>query len=359
LGTDLSVKYNNTKIAVIGCGNWGKNLARVLSELGALYGVCDTEPSKALAFAEKYGVSVLSLDEILSNPEIDGVFISTPSTTHYELAYICLEANKHVFIEKPLALRIKNALSLQKLAEQQKRIFMVGHLLQYHSGFRALKRLKNEGLLGDLHYIYSNRFSFGKFRTEENVLWDFAPHDVSMILALANDVPTQIIATAGNHLMHTVADTAHLHLHFNNNVKGHIFVSWLHPYKEQKLVVCGTKAMAIFDDCQPWENKLRLHRYPEEWVDGLPRPFPSHFENIPLEPSEPLTNECEHFLNCIQHHTQPYTDANEGIRVMAVLEAAMQSIETHSYVQLPALGTAGFASKHVDTQREIELEEVS
>jgi predicted dehydrogenase len=251
-------------------------------------------------------------------------------------------------------------LSLQQLAEQQKRVLMVGHLLQYHPAFKALKRLKQEGQLGELQYVYSNRFSFGKFRTEENVLWDFAPHDVSMILSLIGDVPQQVLATSGNHLLHTVTDTAHLHLYFHNNVKGHIFVSWLHPYKEQKLIAVGSKAMAIFDDCQPWEHKLRLHRYPSEWNDGLPRPFPSQFENFAVEMSEPLSNECSHFLNCIQQQAQPLTNAAEGIKVMSVLESALHSMDAHSVVQVPAVWLSQPQSKQVDTQsREVEFEDAS
>ncbi len=330
----VTYNYNKLKIAVLGCGNWGKNLIRVLNDLGVLKAVCDIDPSKAESFSEKYGVPHYSLDKILHSEEFDGVFIATPSTTHYELGLTCLKANKHVYMEKPLALCTQHAIALQQQANQQNRILMVGHLLQYHSAFHALKKLKKDGILGSLQYIYCNRFNFGKFRNEESVLWDYAPHDISMILSLVEDMPYKVMATNANHLMHTSADTTSVALYFASNIRAHIFSSWLYPFKEQKMIVVGSKAIAIFEDSQPWESKLKLCRYPAEWVDGLPQPFPHQSENVPVVPSEPLLNECRHFLDCIMEHKQPLTDSVEGIKVMTVLDAAALSMTTEEPVKL-------------------------
>lgn len=331
----MSANNNNPKIAVIGCGNWGKNLMRVLHQLGALCTVCDVDSTKAAEFSEKYQVPFLSFEKILSLTEVDGLVIATPSITHFELGMAALKANKHVFIEKPLTLQVENAQLLHQLAKQQQRVLMVGHLLQYHSVFNTVKKLKQEGILGQLQTIYCNRLNFGKFGSEESVLWDYAPHDVSMTLALVDDLPTQILATSTKHLHHTSVDSARIHLHFESNIQAHLFVSWLYPFKEQKMIVVGSKAMVVFDDCQPWENKLMLSRYPTEWVDGLPHPFPYVAEKVTVEYTEPLKNECSHFLDCIQHNLPPQTNGMEGINVLTVLEAAEQSMTTHLPVNLP------------------------
>lgn len=308
---------------------------RVFHQLGVLYAVCDTDTAKAAEFGERYSALPLSFEKILGLEEIDGVVIATPSTTHVELGIAALKANKHVFIEKPLALRVQSALSLHQLAKQQRKVLMVGHLLQYHGVFNTLKKLKHDGTLGELQYIYCNRLNFGKFPTEKSVLWDYAPHDVSMVLSLIGDMPTQVLATSANHLQHTITDSVRLHLNFETNIQAHLFVSWLHPFKEQKMVVVGSKAMAVFDDCQPWENKLMLSYYPPEWTDGLPRPFAYTAEKVVTEQTEPLLNECSHFLDCIMKNQQPFTNSVEGLNVMSVLEAASQSMASRLPVNLP------------------------
>lgn len=327
--------YNNIKVAVIGCGNWGKNLARVFHQLGALYAVCDTEPTKATTLSKKYNVPHASLEKLLINKEINAIAIATPSSTHYEIGMLCLKANKHLFIEKPLALKVKDAITLENQAKNQNRVLMVGHLLQYHGVFAAVKQLNMSGSLGKLQQIYSHRCNFGKYRTEESVLWDFTPHDISMILSLVGEMPYQVMATSANHLEHTVIDSVDIHLNFHGNIQAKCFASWIHPYKEQRLIVIGNKAMAVFDDCQPWESKLRLHHYPAEWNDGLPQPFHSQFENISLPITEPLFNECSHFLQCVANSALPITSGAEGINVITILEAATQSLTTQQCVSLP------------------------
>lgn len=338
LGKILSVKYNysNIRVAVVGCGNWGKNLIRAFSELGALCAVCDIEPSKAMVFSEKYAIPYIPFETLLSAPNIDAIVIAAPSYTHEELAVLSLKAKKHVYIEKPLALTTQSAMMLSQLAQQQGRILMVGHLLQYHAAFNTLKAYNNEKILGNLQHLYSYRFNFGKYPSEKSVLWDYAPHDVSMILSLVKTMPYQVTASGGNHLQHTALDSICFHLHFHPNIQAHIFVSWLHPVKEQKLTVVGDKAMMVFEDSQPWESKLKLYRYPDRWNDGLPQPFPSEPESIAVPPSEPLLNECQHFLDSIIQNTQPITDGLEGTQVTTILEAAMTSWKTQEPVHLSA-----------------------
>ncbi|MBS0290645.1 MAG: Gfo/Idh/MocA family oxidoreductase [Proteobacteria bacterium] len=332
----MSVKYNYTslKIAVIGCGNWGKNLCRVLHELGVLSVICDAAPTQAMQASERFKVPATTLENLLQDKSINGVFIATPSPTHFEIAMACLKANKHTFIEKPLTLNYEQATILTQTAALNGLKLMVGHLLQYHSAFNHIKKLKKEGVLGDLKYIYANRVNFGKFASEKSVLWDYAPHDISMILSLTQALPLRVMALSANHFQHTIADSTHIHLDFQQNIKAHVFVSWHYPFKEQKMIVVGSKAIAVFEDSQPWEQKLRLSYYPEEWSDGLPHPFKTNFEYIPIANEEPLRNECSHFLQCILHNNQPNTNGQEALQVLKVLEATALSIAKGTPVPL-------------------------
>ncbi len=345
--------YSGLRVAVIGCGNWGKNLIRVLHSLGVLVGICDAQAAKAAQFSEQFQVPALTLAQILEDTEIDAVVIATPSRTHFEIGVACLKANKHIYIEKPFAEHLSQAVSLHQLAKSHQRILMVGHLLQYHRAFNHIKQLKREGFLGELQYIHSNRFNFGKFPNENSVLMDFVPHDVSMILSLVETLPKSVMAMNANHFKHTQSDTVSIQLHFPANVKAHIFASWLYPYKEQKMIVVGSKAIIIFEDSQPWESKLRLCRYPELWQDGLPQPFAQHLENIPIDPAEPLLEECSHFLDCIQKNNTPITGAQEALNVMTVLDAATHSMKTEMPVSLP-LELSKEADKYLDR---VKLEE--
>lgn len=330
MGFSLLAKsdYSNINLVVIGCGNWGKNLIRVIHQLGALGGVCDADPCKAAVFSEEYGVPRYTLQKIINDSSIDAVVIATPSFTHYEIAYLTLNAGKHTFVEKPLALSLEHATELQSLAAHNNKVLMVGHLLQYHSAFQKLKTFVQEDKLGKLQYIYSHRLNLGKFRTEENIWWDYAPHDISMILALTGKLPHTISATGGNFLQHTNTDVTNAQLCFPDNIKAHVFVSWLHPFKEQKMVVVGDKAMVIFNDCAPWHGKLKLYPYPGDWVDGLPHPYHAEAEDIDVDVSEPLLCEAQQFLDSILQQTQPLTNGGEGVNVIQVLHGAIQSMNT-------------------------------
>jgi predicted dehydrogenase len=324
----LSNYDNQLKIAVLGCGNWGKNHIRVLHELGVLHSISDPNKAQAEHYATLYQIPILSLEAILANPSVQGVVIATPAQIHFELAKRCLEAGKSILVEKPITLTLDDAQQLQTLAQKQGACLMVGHLLHHHAAFIKIKELKAQGALGKLQAIYSNRLNLGKFETEKDIWWSYAPHDVSMILSLVDSMPLEVMAREANYLKHTQSDITHAHLSFPEGEQAHIFVSWLHPYKEQKLTVIGDKAMLIFDDSQPWESKLQLYPYPEEWVDGLPKPCQSQTQAIPLPPSEPLKRQAEHFLECITHKTTPIADGQEAIRVLEVLLAAKHSIHS-------------------------------
>jgi len=316
-------------IAVVGAGYWGKNLVRNYYELGVLHTVCDKISTTLEQFKKAYPqIQICNrYSELLRNPEITSLVLSLPAELHYTCAKQALQSGKHVFVEKPLALNIKEAEELVKLAEDNNRILMVGHLTQYHPAFTKLKEMVTKGELGKIYYIYSNRLSLGKFRNSENSLWSFAPHDISMILSLCNEDPCFVTATAGNYLHKEIADVTVTHLKFHKGVNAHIFVSWLHPFKEQKLVVVGKERMAVFSDTENWEKKLVLYSHSITWNNGIPTPIKADPQMIALDQSEPLKNECLHFIDCVKHNKKPITDGHEGLRVLNVLAQAQHCID--------------------------------
>jgi UDP-2-acetamido-3-amino-2,3-dideoxy-glucuronate N-acetyltransferase len=316
-------------IAVIGSGYWGKNLVRNFDQLGALKLICDKNEHTLSQFKDQYPeVDVcMAYSDVLNRDDIQGVVIATPAETHYRLAKEAILAGKNVYVEKPLVLDEKEGEALIALAKKHNRVLMVGHLLQYHPAFIRLKDLVKGGELGRINYIYSNRLNLGKIRREENVFWSFAPHDISMILTLAGELPDKVSATGGCYLHQTIADVTTTHLEFSSGLKAHIFVSWLHPFKEQKLVVVGDKKMAVFDDTKPWEEKLMLYSHEIHWDANIPVPVKADPNNVEIIQSEPLKNECQHFLECILEAKQPITDGSEGLDVLKVLKAGQKSLE--------------------------------
>jgi len=311
---------------VLGCGQWGRNLVRTFAERGALAAVVDPDITVAEALAHQHGVDHRDLDDVLADPAIHAVVIAAPARQHAELALRVIAAGKHVYVEKPLALDVADAEAVVAAADEAGVVLMVGHLLQYHPAFLTLQRLVDEGSLGRLRYLYSNRLNLGRFRREENILWSFAPHDLSMLLALAGEEPDEVSAVGSTFLSSGVPDVTTTHLSFPGGPRAHVFVSWLHPFKEQRLVVVGSEAMAVFDDLQPWESKLTVFEHGVEW-DGLtPVPVRADGNPIPLDVAEPLGLECEHFLECVRTGATPRTDGREGLRVLRVLDAAQRSL---------------------------------
>lgn len=323
------VKTATPCLGVVGCGYWGRNLVRNFYDLGALAGVCDTEPSRLDEIRHKYSVAATSrLDDLLSRTEIQAVAIAAPAAQHFEIARKALLAGKDVFVEKPLALRVEEGEQLVELARHHSRVLMVGHLLHYHPAIIRLRKILREGELGKVEYISSSRLNLGKLRTEEDILWSFAPHDISAILYLLDEVPAKITAQGASYLNHSIADVTLTIMSFASGVKAHIFVSWLHPFKEQKLVIVGDRKMAVFDDTQD-ERKLVLYPHRIDWVDRVPIARRAEGEVVPLERDEPLKLECQHFLECIASRQTPRTDGENGVRVLKILHAAGQSIREH------------------------------
>lgn len=316
------------RIAVVGCGHWGKNLVRNLSQLGVLQAVVDpTEAARARAAqlapgARIYGV----LDEALRDPDVRAVMIATPAETHYASACQAIAAGKDVFVEKPLTVDVDEARDLIARADAAGRVLMVGHLLEYHPAVLKLQELVRSGELGKVRYVTSNRLNLGKIRTEENALWSFAPHDIGVILSLVGEMPFEVVATGGCYVSPNVADVTITQLLFDNGVRSHVYVSWLHPFKEQKLVVVGSKKMATFDDMQ---KKLLLYDVNVDWHEGQPVPVSSPAVEVPFGSEEPLRRECEHFVECVDKHRRPLTDGAYGLRVLRILQAAQRSLMTN------------------------------
>lgn len=316
------------KVAVLGYGHWGRNLVRVFHELGALHTVCEARDEARAEVAGKFpGVRVTGdFETVLRDPAIAAVVLATPAETHFALATAALQAGKDTFVEKPLALRSSDAEKIITTARENNRILMVGHLLRYHPAVLKLKELCAQGELGRIEYVYSNRLNLGKVRREENALWSFAPHDVSVLLHLFESIPIQVSTTGGTYLQPNIADVTVSNLLFDHGARGHIFVSWLHPFKEQKLVVVGSKKMAVFDDLAPI-NKLMLYdkeialvhgNYQVKKPEGLP---------VAFDAGEPLRNEAQHFLDSVRLRKAPCTDGAEGLRVLLVLQACQKSLQ--------------------------------
>ncbi len=316
-------------IAVIGCGYWGKNLIRNFFELQALKLICDKSETLLDRFRDQYpGIDTcFALNEILSRTDIHGVVIATPAETHYTVAREVLLAGKHVFIEKPFVLDENEAGELMRLADTNRRILMVGHVLRYHPVFVRLKEIADNGELGRINYIYSHRLNLGKIRREENILWSFAPHDISMILSLAGEKPESVTALGGYYLHQKIADVTTTHLQFPSGLRGHIFVSWLHPFKDQKLVVVGDRKMAVFDDTRPWPDKLLLYPHEIKWQHNIPLPSKAEPERLDIPQDEPLRLECQHFLKRIEDNMPPLTNAEEGLDVLKILNASQRSLD--------------------------------
>ena len=367
-------------VAVIGAGYWGKNLVRNFHQLGVLKTICDgaqpireemakTYPTYSLPLdgeGQKPGIperqrksaSSIPLDErgqkpayslpldgggqgggegmitsnlsdVLEDPAINGVVIAAPAALHYEIAEKALNAGKHVFVEKPLSLNQTDGEKLVRLAEQKQKTLFVGHILHYHAAVIRLKEMIKTGKIGRLQYIYSRRLSFGKIRREENILWSFAPHDISIILSLTGEEPSYVDSVGSNFLHARIADVTMTNLKFPSGIGAHIFVSWLNPYKEQKLVIVGSSGMLVFDDTEPIEKKLVHYPHTINWQNGLPVPNKAESVAIDLKDiwEEPLKAECKAFLSAIKTNTKPLTSGEEGLKVLKVLELSQHSLE--------------------------------
>jgi len=316
-----------TGVAVVGCGYWGKNLVRVFSELGALKCVCDVDGAcrAGLTISGSPPTFTQCLDEILADDGLPAVAVATPAATHFDIVRACLAGGKDVFVEKPLALNAEQGQALVELAEKESRVLMVGHILLYHPAVTKLRQLIQEGALGRVLYCYSNRLNMGLIRTEENILWSFAPHDISVMLHLLGEEPVAAEADGQCYLTPGVVDVTLSRLWFRSGVTGHIFVSWLHPFKEQRLVVVGSEKMAVFDDQAA--DKLILYPHRVDWAGRTPKAFKAEATAVEIHQAEPLKRECSHFLDCVASRQPPRSDGHEGLRVLRVLNTCQQSLD--------------------------------
>jgi UDP-2-acetamido-3-amino-2,3-dideoxy-glucuronate N-acetyltransferase len=333
-------KKSSVSVAVVGVGYWGKNLVRNFHDLGALAALCDAHPSAEETCRREYeSVRFCSVfNSVLSDPSIDAIALATPAVTHYEMAKAALQARKDVFVEKPLAIDVRHGERLVELAAANGRILMVGHILRYHPAILKLQELIQSGALGKISYLYSNRLNIGKIRTEENILWSFAPHDISVMLSLLNEMPNRVSCQGGAFLNNDVVDVTLSHFDFPSGVQAHIFVSWLHPVKEQKLVVVGSERMAVFDDTA--EQKLVLYPHKVEWKNRIPTAVKAMGEAVALDSGEPLRAECQHFLECVASRTTPVTDGAEGLRVLRVLDGCQRALVNGSITLAPPVERA-------------------
>ena len=318
-------------VALVGCGAWGTNHLRVWRDLRALRMVCDVDASRRAAVRTRYpDVETCSdVNEILDHPGIQAIVIATPAVTHVPLALKALAAGKDVLVEKPMALTVSEGQRLVEAAQRRNRILMVGHVMEYHPVVQKLQALVREGILGRVRYIYAHRLNLGRVRVEESALWNFAPHDIAIMLRLVGAMPEALACYGGAYVNSAVVDVTITCLRFHRGIYGHIFVSWLHPFKEHRFVVVGDRQMAVFDDTRPGPEKLVL--FPHQ-VDVLAnrRPVVQKAEGRPVdvEAVEPLRLECEHFLACVLTRERPLTDGASGVNVLRVLEWSQDSLQS-------------------------------
>ena len=323
-------------IAVVGTGDWGANLVRNFSRLpgSRLVALCESDPQRLAKTVAQYPGTRphAHVDEICASADIQGVVVAASAVSHFPLAKQLLEAGKDVYVEKPLTLKVRDAEELVRLARERNRILMVGHLLIYHPGVQYLKKMVDQGELGDIHYIYSQRVNLGKVRRDENALWSFAPHDLSVVLHLLDTEPIDVVARGSAFLQPKVEDVVFVDLRFPGGKLAHVHVSWLDPHKLRKFTVVGSQKMVVFDDMEASE-KIRIY---DKGVDrggeivgyGDALTVRSGDILIPkISLQEPLTLECRHFVDCIRERKTPLTDGNGGLRVVRVLAAAQASLE--------------------------------
>ncbi len=316
-------------LALIGYGYWGKNLARDFNSLGVLKAVSDVN-HKTQSEVKLISENILfkrNYKDLLKDSDITSVAIATPAKSHYHIVKECLIAKKNVFVEKPLCLNYSDGKKLVTLAKKNKLKLMVGHLMLYNPAFiKMIETIKKEKI-GKVKYIYSNRLALGKLRKEEDVLWSFAPHDISMILQLVKEDLISVRAFGAKYLNKKVADTSITLLKFKNKVKAHIFVSWLHPYKDQRLIVVGDKGMLVFADVLENKNKLLYYNHKVKWIKDIPKINKAEGKSIKFDyKSKPLMIECNAFINWILKEKKPPTDGEEGLRVLKILELAKKDL---------------------------------
>jgi UDP-2-acetamido-3-amino-2,3-dideoxy-glucuronate N-acetyltransferase len=315
------------KVCVVGAGNWGMNHIKTLNEIGALGGVVDIDDSRLLAVSDQYDGTLVYHNVADSlRRSFDGYIISTPASTHFDVAKRIIKSKHHVLVEKPLALNVEDAEKLKTLADEYGVNLMAGHLLLFHPAIATIKKLIVDGAIGDLQYLYSNRLNLGVVRTEENILWSFAPHDISIFQHLINDFPVEVVSRGGAFLRSNVHDTTMTILRYPNNIVGHVFVSWLHPFKEHRLVVIGSDGMITFEDSSQ-EKSLYYYDKTVDFVDGQHVALDVKREKIDYQSKMPLKEELIYFTNHLDGKTLEIASADHAIEVLRILETASKSLK--------------------------------
>jgi predicted dehydrogenase len=334
------------EVAVVGIGGWGKNLARNYAQIpdARLRYVCDLDRRKLERAKAQYPDTRMTSDyaEMLRDPELQAVVIATNGPSHFPLGRQALEAGKDVYIEKPFTLEVAHAEELIRIATERQRILMVGHLLEYHPVVERMRNMIVSGELGDIYYIYSQRLNLGTIREDENALWNFAPHDISSILYMLGREPTDVSARGQCYLQKDIEDVVFLSMNFGGKAMAHVHVSWLDPHKSRKITVVGSRKMAVFDDLDANE-KLRIYDKGAQ-INSEYNTFAEYLNlrfgdiTVPyIKVGEPLTLECQHFLDCVKDRRQPLSDGADGLRVVRVLDAAQRSLKSNG-VPVPITG---------------------
>jgi UDP-2-acetamido-3-amino-2,3-dideoxy-glucuronate N-acetyltransferase len=315
------------KICVVGTGRWGKNHVRTLHELGVLGGIVETDESKQSQMEEQYPeIKVCSCLKEAFAENFDGYTVATPAHTHFHVAQEIIKQRKPLLVEKPLTLKHAESCELKKLADQMDTCLMVGHVLLFHPAIQKIKELIQSGKIGKLQYLYSNRLNLGTVRTEENILWSFAPHDIAIFQFFIGEMPVEIVSRGGAFLQPHIQDSTLTILEYPGNIVGHIFVSWLHPFKEHRLVVIGSKGMLTYEDSSE-EKNLLFYEKGIDWVNGEPVKRDGPTEIIPYEKKQPLTEELNYFLNHLDGDKPKIANGQNGVDVLEILEKATESLQ--------------------------------
>ena len=309
------------RIAQVGLGQWGKNLARNFDQLAELVWLCDVDDERRAQAAQSYPSALVtsSFDDVLADESVEAVVVATPVPTHYELARRALEAGKHVFVEKPPAMRGAEMEELCELAEERNRVLMPGHLLLYHPGVQKLKEIVDSGELGEVLYVYGNRQNLGTFRTNENALWSLGVHDLSVLLYLIDEEPSEVRAHGNAFLSRGVEDVVFCYLRFPSGKMAHMHLSWLDPHKIRRITVVGNERMAVFDDMER-DRKITVY---DNW-----RTRTGDIYSPTVEATEPLRRECEHFLRLVAGEGEPHRAARDAIPVVRALDQLQAALET-------------------------------
>jgi UDP-2-acetamido-3-amino-2,3-dideoxy-glucuronate N-acetyltransferase len=329
------MQQSNKFIAQIGTGYWGINLVRDLSKIGVLKKICEIDTTIINNIKKDYPDLDITNDwkSVLNDESITAVVIALPAENHYKFTKEALENNKDVFVEKPLSLNLYEAEELVKLAEQKNKILMVGHVLRYHPCIKKIEEIIKNKIIGNLYYINCSRKNLGKIRHVENVLWSFAPHDISLILSLVNNAkPLNIKCIGQKHLSNNIDDVTDTFLEFPGNCFAHISVNWLHPFKEQRTTIVGSEGMLVFDDTKSNDEKLTIcKKYLSKKPGEYPEVNKSEFKNVKcdwVENKLPLQLECEHFVHCCKTRQIPLTDGNEGLEVLKILDICHKQLSS-------------------------------